>query len=341
MPIEATNELFYLYALVLSIGETINGTLVKAKTIRDYLGAAANYVRLIGQRSCCPMTDPKTGKIFDKIDKHIQAFGRWQNMPNRQDPLTKKMIRTLQEYVLEQDMHPDSKEQAFIDWCIIGLHMGHQRCEWASEKMHDNPDNATRAGDPAKSIYQCLLDDLTLLDENGTRIRDPISFPENKLGGSIHRVRFQKNGQHGQKVKQSANHKDPLFCCARAVQRIHKRAQRLGLEGHQPACSFRQNKKSKRPSFFHKSSVNTMLRNMAKRTYKVQNLKEEGLQYTGHSIRVGATVLLYCGGASDVQIQHRLRWRSLSFLDYLRDMPRSAINHMNVINASDVESWIQ
>jgi hypothetical protein len=79
---------------------------------------------------------------------------------------------------------------------------------------------------------------------------------------------------------------------------------------------------------------------MAKYTYQYNDLKEADLSFTGHSIRIGACVLLYCGGATtDIEIQHRLAWRSRAFLDYLRDMPCSAINHMQIINAADVESW--
>jgi hypothetical protein len=96
-----------LYALILSTGETINGTIVKSQRIHEYLGATANFVWLIGQRSGCPMTDPKTGKTINKIDKQIQAFGRWQNMPKRQDPSPKKMIGNLQDFGTEKSMHPD------------------------------------------------------------------------------------------------------------------------------------------------------------------------------------------------------------------------------------------
>jgi hypothetical protein len=338
MPLEATNELFYLYALTLSVGETIQGKVVKSATISEYLTAAAKFVQVIGQRKDCPMTDPHTGKRSKKIDQHLKDFERWEAMPTRQDPLTKKMIRDLQEHA--KDAHPDSKEAAFIDWCIVGLHMGYRRCEWASEKSPKNPDDVPRVSPMNDSIYQCTLDDFKLLGREGERISDPENYPPDKLGGSIHRVRWQKNGQHGQKVRQAANREDPSFCCVRAVQRIKQRAKRLGLQGHQPASAYRANRGSKKPSFFCVRTIQALIRDMAKRTYKCDDLQEADLRYTGHSIRIGACVLLYCGGAKDIEIQHRLRWRSMAFLDYLRDMPRTAINHMRIINAADVESWL-
>jgi hypothetical protein len=338
LPLEATNEIFYLYALTLSVGETIQGTVIKSKTISEYLDAAAKFVQVVGQRKECPMTDPHTGKQCKKIKQHLRDFKKWENMPTRQDPLTKKMIRDLQEHA--KDAHPDSKEAAFIDWCIVGLHMGYRQCEWASEKSPKNPEDVPRISPTNREIYQCILDDIKLLGKNGERISDPVTYPASQLGGTLHRVRWQKNGQNGQKVRQSANHADPSFCCARAVQRIHQRAHRLGLQGHQPASAYRANRGSKRPSFFCVKSITDLMRSMAKRTYKVEDLKEADLRFTGHSVRIGACVLLYCGGAKDIEIQHRLRWRSMAFLDYLRDMPRSAINHMQIINAADVESWL-
>jgi hypothetical protein len=77
---------------------------------------------------------------------------------------------------------------------------------------------------------------------------------------------------------------------------------------------------------------------MAAATYKLT--KADGLRYTGHSLRIGATVILYCGGAKDLEIQNRLRWRSLTFLDYLRNIPQSEVNHMHILNAADVDSWV-
>ena len=50
-------------------------------------------------------------------------------------------------------------------------------------------------------------------------------------------------------------------------------------------------------------------------------------KYTLHSIRVGACVLLYELNKSAAFIKDRLRWRSDSFMDYLRDTPRIATLH--------------
>ena len=49
--------------------------------------------------------------------------------------------------------------------------------------------------------------------------------------------------------------------------------------------------------------------------------------YTLHSIRICVCVLLHEQGHSGVFIKDRLRWRSDTYLDYLRDTPRPARQH--------------
>ena len=54
---------------------------------------------------------------------------------------------------------------------------------------------------------------------------------------------------------------------------------------------------------------------------------EELQHYTPHSIRIYACVLLHENGHSGVFIKDRLRWRSDTYMDYLRDTPRLARQH--------------
>ena len=128
----AVNGIFYMYTMALTVGETIQGTMVKEATMRQYLRAAALFTKSVGQRQQCPLTDPSTGKWFEPIEKCLREFKKWEQMPNRRSPLTKRMVRDLMEYC--KDFHEDSKEKAFVDWCILGLHMGYRRIEWATDK---------------------------------------------------------------------------------------------------------------------------------------------------------------------------------------------------------------
>jgi hypothetical protein len=98
LPLLFTNCIFYMYVVTLTAGETIKGRKVKENTIRRYLTAAAMYVRSVGMRSLCPMTDPDTGKRFAPIKQRLRDFKRWEAMPKRRNTLTKKMVHDLLAY---------------------------------------------------------------------------------------------------------------------------------------------------------------------------------------------------------------------------------------------------
>jgi hypothetical protein len=205
LPLSTTNEIFYMYAEGLTASDTIQGTPIKASTVSEYLRAAADFVKIVGQRSECPMTDPKTGKQFTKITKLVKKYRRWEAMPNRQQPLTKKMVQD--ELLCTKGWDQDCKERAFLDWCVIGLHMGYRRCEWANEKTPKHMADFRRVEElEHKPIYQLLLDDMEFFNKDGERIREVTTCPPDKIGGVRFTVRFQKNGMHGQKVTHAANH---------------------------------------------------------------------------------------------------------------------------------------
>ena len=75
------------------------------------------------------------------------------------------------------------------------------------------------------------------------------------------------------------------------------------------------------------SAITTALRACAARVHKIDPADSSLKQYTPHSLRIGACVLLYEKGKSAVFIKDRLRWKSDTFMDYLRDTPIVAKQH--------------
>jgi hypothetical protein len=65
------------------------------------------------------LEDPLTGKWHRQIDRELHDFERWENTPNRKDPLTKKMVQALAE--MAKGTHEYLKENAFVDWCSLML----------------------------------------------------------------------------------------------------------------------------------------------------------------------------------------------------------------------------
>jgi len=65
-------------------------------------------------------------------------------------------------------------------------------------------------------------------------------------------------------------------------------------------------------------------------------MKPEDLaRFSSHSLRIGACVALHSTGISAMNIKDALRWRSDSFMMYLRDLPcRAQKNSLAVLNFS-------
>ena len=60
--------------------------------------------------------------------------------------------------------------------------------------------------------------------------------------------------------------------------------------------------------------------------------KKEHLQrFSPHSVRVGACILLNTVGKNSDFIKKRLRWRSDTYQDYLRNLPELALQHASAI----------
>jgi hypothetical protein len=108
LTVKATKEVFLLYGFTIQAGDTIQGGPIKADIILGYLQAASAYVRLVGRRDACPLLDPITQKrAIDTLIKHVR---KWESLPNRRSPVTKRMIGDLHKTM--QSTHQDSKHRA-------------------------------------------------------------------------------------------------------------------------------------------------------------------------------------------------------------------------------------
>ena len=71
---------------------------------------------------------------------------------------------------------------------------------------------------------------------------------------------------------------------------------------------------------------------IAWKVYKLKATDKLLARWPSHSIRVTTCNLLHCQGVSDTYIQACLRWRSNSFLGYLRNMLYAAAAHTKAIH---------
>ena len=113
-----------LYALHLARGETLLCRSIKANTIERYLHAAAKLSTAVHQM------DPRLdifGNTSEHIKKVLREQKRWEDMPNRREPVTSKMIEEMWNMCKGKDAN--SLECAILDWNMLGRYCGFRLSE--------------------------------------------------------------------------------------------------------------------------------------------------------------------------------------------------------------------
>jgi len=199
-----------------------------------------------------------------------------------------------------------SLDAALSDWFTLGVYAGFRLSEWAQpsnlkrfQKFQPNVDGSSKA---------FISSDFTF-DDEGTHFTI--------------RWRFQKNGQNGEKVT-FASASDPSKCPLLAAKRIIARAQSVGLEAHLPLGCYVD--KAGATRFITDEHIVMALRRAAMAAHRI-TCPSVLATWCSHSIRVGACVLFHATGASSIDIQRRLRWRSDAFMMYLRNTIALADHH--------------
>jgi hypothetical protein len=128
--------------------------------------------------------------------------------------------------------------------------------------------------------------------------------------------RIQKKHQNSQKIKLSADTKNPAICLIQGALQMVMRAPRLAQPDDMPVACYSI---KKAPLLFITSSmIATLLREAVK---KVQDstLADDLKKYSAHSLHAWACVLLDEVGMSPSFIQKYLHWLGDSFKMYLHD----------------------
>ena len=163
--------------------------------------------------------------------------------------------------------------------------------------------------------YAFIDGDFTFLDKNCKQLHGKA-----RANAAFVRIRWrtQKNKNNGE-TKLFAIASDARMCPVGAAKRIQARFERLCTNCPVLGISVE--------GYITASAITTALRACAARVHKIDPADSSLKQYTPHSLRIGACVLLYEKGKSAVFIKDRLRWKSDTFMDYLRDTPIVAKQH--------------
>ena len=322
-PVQARNYFLACYAVSLIQGQTITGTPIRYKTVINYLNDAYTLFR---NRSINYL--PPLATDYVAIITH--AFKKYDTVPNRRNMITDSMMRWL---LRETSKHgKDSSFTAIVDWLILGRYTGYRKSEWCQ----DTQSSYARIEDwPGRPSLAAILSDFTFYDKNERRIRLTGAKGElTKIAYVGIRWRHQKNGDNDEVITFACDPDNPAFCPVAAAYRIARRAIRLRVPAGEPIAVFLNSRGQRR--FITGSLVQKQLRQAACTVLGYSSKDDEIKKWSSHSIRVTAANLLHRQKFTDSYIQKRLRWKSNSFLMYLRNTFYAADQHRLDISDSNL-----
>lgn len=328
-PIQARNYFLACYAASLVKGETILGGTIRLRTLRHYLTDAYELFRM-------RKLSYKSFDGTDYIDVIVSAVKKYESVANRRNMITDDMMHWLIKYAASS--HIDGNVAAIVDWIILGRFTGFRKSEWCQSSLTSYdliPDW------PVQAPMAMILSDFTFFDQNERRL----SIPANATFDNMIQItrfirirwRHQKNGDNGEEITFQYEPDNQKVCPVRAALRIYLRALRLKVPSDQPIGVFRQHTKSNKTyrRFITDTLTQKLLRQAASEVLNIKDTDPELKLWSTHSIRVTAANLLHRAKMTDSFIQKRLRWKSNSFLMYLRNTIYAASEHTKALNITD------
>ena len=321
------------YATFLLMGNTLLCNSIAVDTAKKYLLAVKDYFIDNNQWDPCITKQGKTAPILSAVYKEGK---RWESMPNRQEPLTVEMTQHL--ISRSKSFHQDSPEAAMADWSSVGLQAGPRSSEWCqSNSKFFLPVTAPVKLNVDGSATAFTAADFVLKNKFKRPILLTLSLDRSTVAFVSVKWRFQKNGDNGQVITYARNLDNKDLCFVSAVISILDRAQRLSVKPGCPIAVVMAGKKKLSPCFITSTLVASHLQAAATAVHHVTS-KTDLARFSTHSLRVGACCLLHANGKAPDYIKLRLRWRSDSYKDYLRDVAMLATEHAAVIHRAVIAS---
>ena len=317
---QSRNYFLACYSIALVQGNTILGGSIRSRTLRHYINDAKQLFTAL-------KIPTRSHGNTDYIDIIYTAVKKYEKVANRRNMISDSMMTWLLSSSKESSL--DSATSAIIDWIILGRYTGYRKSEWCQSSQTSFETVDEWPGKPPRAM---MFGDFTFLDGKERRI----SFNTSCLTDDIYHViiqwRFQKNGQNGEEVTFTRDMVNPQYCPVLAACRICFRALRLSTPKNEPIAVF--SGKNKR-LFITDRLITKILRESAMAVLNLGRDDKELSRWSTHSIRVTAANLLHRARFADSFIQKRLRWRSTSFLGYLRNTIYAGIQHSTGLHISD------
>ena len=334
MPRQKQNDRAYFFACYVASlvkNETLLCKAIKADTMRDYIKVGAEYCT---RRQ---LNDPRfteNGESCRDQQRLYKEHRRWEKMPRRREPVTSEMLDWMMEQ--EDPNGPDGLVSALKNWSVINSYAGNRLGEWAQEYSDTRRGTFSRWTDIDNSARAFIFKDLVFFKEGMIRTDNSRSkiIKETDVAVTGLVYRFQKNQNNGQMLKYKANKKNPQQCMCNNALAVRRRAQRLRVKKGVPIAVFRDSKG--KTCFINNKHIEKWLQSAARAVYKITDPKELAL-WSAHSYRVGACVQLHIARVDADTIKIRLRWKSDTYRDYLRDVDFLQELHNAAINGATAE----
>jgi hypothetical protein len=310
-----------LYAAHLASGSTLLCKSVKSGTIAGYLRDVARLLVTFNARDP-RRTDATQTTNAECISGVLAEVKRWELVPNCREPLTVDMYMWLHDHVnAPASVHGfDSRYRVVTNWFGKGLYGGYRLTEWAQSVSHRDLNSPVLDifGDPRAF----MLGDLSFRSLARTRLELRAAHHDpNNVGEVTITYRTQKNGSNGEKRSHVRNEHNTKLCDVRLIMEILARFIRLvGWNYTTPLTVY-----SAGPGLVHyitSTDTELVMRDAAAHVYNLspRTCQKELQLWSAHSIRVGACFILHVMGFTASQIQFILRWKSMAFLVYLRNL---------------------
>ena len=329
-----------MYAVHLGTGHSIYCKQIKVATIESYVFAAASFLAQftgVDFRKDSP-SDTQMGSILSPVYKELR---RYENVPNRREPYDLQMHTKARQ--LQEGAHHDSLLSALVDGFEQGLCAGYRLSEWAQPAGLTNVRNPQLNHLPPPNIRTKAIvpDDIRVLTVDFRCISGlAVAFlPVTSIAKLWIRWRTQKNMQNGEEKLFVPNPRPDGVCCVRAVWRSLQRFSRLQainpyLRPDSTPLSVYFDPIHQAVQLVTSLDIEFFMRRLAAEVYHLHPIHDrKHLQQWGtHSLRVGACVVLHAMGFSALDIQWILRWRSMAFLTYLRNLTVLATKQVRALD---------
>eukprot|EP00956_Cyclotella_meneghiniana_P025971 scaffold55231_cov74-Cyclotella_meneghiniana.AAC.1 len=306
------------WAQSLFTGENYNGIVdLRATTVKGYLEAAQQLLITAGYKHDEGLPLDKNNS--KESDIFIAKIRKYESLPEKREIIDDNMLLEIF-YKRSLEADTDSLDQVFFDWLAVGRYTGFRLSEWAQTRKltYEYVEGTEESRAMINGDWLCFDKEGKLLD---------------KTPGNLQRLykvnitwRYQKNGRNGETISYWRDDVDLRLCPVRAAWRILMRASRLGIPNHEPIGQYFDRKRGHRV-YINSSEVEELLRIVGTQTTGITDRTIINKMFGMHSLRVTACNELACLGVKDSFIQRRLRWRSKTFLDYLRNNHYTARQH--------------